>query len=146
MVLYGDSHALMWFEAFDAIAKQAEWRLVVLGKDWCHVSLVPRTNPTGFGSPGGRYTQCDAWHRFAMQRINELDPDLLVVTEEPGGRRYPSGKHHPGSVGSKGSSTHSTTSPLPTPGRWCWGTFPSPPISTRIAWHSTNRTSRRVGD
>ena len=95
MVLYGDSHALMWFETFDAIAKQAKWRLVVLGKDWCHVSLVPRTDPSGFGSPGGRYTQCDAWHRFATQRINALDPDLLVVTEEPGGQRYPSGSITP---------------------------------------------------
>jgi peptidoglycan/LPS O-acetylase OafA/YrhL len=91
MVLYGDSHALMWFEAFDAIAKQAGWRLVVLGKDWCHVALVPRTNPPGFGVPGGRYTQCDTWHRFAMQRINALDPDLLIVTEEPGGQLYPTG-------------------------------------------------------
>ncbi|HEY5024358.1 MAG TPA: acyltransferase family protein [Acidimicrobiales bacterium] len=91
MVLYGDSHALMWFEALDAVAKEAKWRLVVLGKDWCHVSLVARTNPPGFGSPGGRYTQCDTWHRFAMHRINKLDPDLLIVTQEPGGQRYPSG-------------------------------------------------------
>jgi hypothetical protein len=95
MVLYGDSHALMWFEAFDAIAKHAGWRLVVLGKDWCHPALVPRTNPPGFGTPGGRYTQCDTWHRFAMQRINALDPDLLIVTEEPGGQLYPSGRITP---------------------------------------------------
>jgi peptidoglycan/LPS O-acetylase OafA/YrhL len=95
MVLYGDSHALMWFEAFDAIAKQAGWRLVVLGKDWCHVSLVVRTNPPGFGTPGGRFTQCDTWHRFAMARINKLDPDLLVVTEEPGGQLYPTGRITP---------------------------------------------------
>jgi hypothetical protein len=95
MVLYGDSHALMWFEAFDAVAKQAKWRLVVLGKDWCHVSLVERTNPPGFGVPGGRFTQCDAWHRIATQRINKLDPALVVVTEEPGGARYPSGRITP---------------------------------------------------
>ncbi|HVA04895.1 MAG TPA: acyltransferase family protein [Acidimicrobiales bacterium] len=96
MVLYGDSHALMWFEALDAVAKHAHWRLVVLGKDWCHVSLVVRTNPPGFGVPGGRYTQCDAWHRFAIQRINKVNPDLLIVTEEPGGERYPTGKITPG--------------------------------------------------
>jgi peptidoglycan/LPS O-acetylase OafA/YrhL len=95
MVLYGDSHALMWFEALDAVAKQARWRLVVLGKDWCHVSLVVRTNPPGFGVPGGRYTQCDTWHQLAMQRINNLDPDLLIVTQEPGGQLYPTGKITP---------------------------------------------------
>ena len=96
MVLYGDSHALMWFEALDAVAKQAHWRLVVLGKDWCHVSLVVRTNPPGFGVPGGRYTQCDTWHRLAIRRINKLNPDLLIVTEEPGGQLYPTGKITPG--------------------------------------------------
>ena len=35
MVLYGDSHALMWIPAFDAIAKAEHWRLVVLGKLGC---------------------------------------------------------------------------------------------------------------
>ena len=95
MVLYGDSHALMWFEAFDAIAKSAGWRLVVLGKDWCHPDLVLRVNPPGFGRPGGRYTPCDVWHRYVTQRIKVLDPDLLVVTEEPGGAVYPSGKLTP---------------------------------------------------
>jgi hypothetical protein len=91
MVLYGDSHALMWFETFDAIAKRAGWRLVVLGKDWCHAVLVPHTNPPGIGTPGGRFTQCDAWHTWATNRINALDPDLLIVTEEPGGEAYPTG-------------------------------------------------------
>ena len=95
MVLDGDSHATMWFEAFNAIAKQAGWRLVLLAKDWCHVGLIPRTNPPGFGRPGGRFTQCDTWQRFATARINALDPDLLVVTQMPGGGVYPSGKLTP---------------------------------------------------
>jgi len=95
MVLYGDSHATMWFEAFNTLAKQAGWRLVLLAKDWCHVALVPRTNPPGFGRPGGRYTQCDDWQRFATARINQLDPDLLVVTEMPGGGVYPGGQLTP---------------------------------------------------
>jgi len=95
MVLYGDSSALMWFEAFDAIAKQAGWRLVVLGKDWCHAALVARTNPPGFGALGGRFTQCDVWHRYATQRINAMNPDLLIVTGIPRGQVYPSGKLTP---------------------------------------------------
>jgi len=95
MVLYGDSSALMWFEAFDAIAKQAGWRLVVLGKDWCHAAYVARTNPPGFGTLGGRFTQCDVWHRYATQRINRMNPDLLVVTGIPRGQVYPNGKLTP---------------------------------------------------
>ena len=91
MVLYGDSHALMWFEAFDAVAQHAGWRLVVLGKDWCHPALVARTNPPGYGRPGGRYTPCDTWHAYAARRIAALHPDMLVVTEMPGGQVYPSG-------------------------------------------------------
>ena len=35
MVVYGDSHALMWLPAFLCIARSRGWKLVVLGKSAC---------------------------------------------------------------------------------------------------------------
>ena len=40
MVLYGDSHALMWFRAMNQIAIRAHWRLVILGKGLLHGQQV----------------------------------------------------------------------------------------------------------
>ncbi len=92
MVLYGDSHAAMWFDAFDDIARWAHWKLVILGKGFCPVDALPYANPTGFGNLGGEFAACDQWHRFATERINRIHPDLVVMTQEyrsaPSGRDY----------------------------------------------------------
>jgi peptidoglycan/LPS O-acetylase OafA/YrhL len=82
MVLYGDSHAAMWFQAFDDIAKWAHWKLVILGKGYCPDDALPYGNPSGFGSPGGEFGACDQWHRNATDRIDRLHPDLVVMTQE----------------------------------------------------------------
>jgi hypothetical protein len=82
MVILGDSHALMWLEAFDAIAKQAHWKLVDLGKPSCPAEIVTPINPPGIGPTGGPYKICDAWHRWAISWINQTKPNLLVITQE----------------------------------------------------------------
>jgi peptidoglycan/LPS O-acetylase OafA/YrhL len=92
MVLYGDSHAAMWFYPIDVIAALSHWRLVLLSKGWCPANVVPYGNPPGFGRLHGKYVQCAQWHRFAVQRIGQLHPDLVIVTEEvslkPNGNSY----------------------------------------------------------
>ena len=82
MVVLGDSHVLMWLEAFDAIAKQAHWKLVDLGKPSCPAELVTPINPPGIGPSGGPYKICDAWHTWAIDWINQAKPNLLVITQE----------------------------------------------------------------
>jgi len=78
MVLYGDSHALMWFQAMDDIAKKAHWRFVILGKGYCMANTYPpRSSRAQFP-----FSACRRWQRFALKRIRELDPDLVVVTQE----------------------------------------------------------------
>jgi hypothetical protein len=93
MVLYGDSHAAMWFYPIDLIAALSHWRLVLLGKASCEPNLLPYGNPVGFGQPGGEFVQCDQWHSFALQRISQLKPNLVIVTQElasdPAGHGYP---------------------------------------------------------
>jgi peptidoglycan/LPS O-acetylase OafA/YrhL len=92
VVLYGDSHALMWAQAINDIALRAEWRFVLLAKAGCPVDMLPYTDPVGFNSPGGEWTACAQWHQFALDRINRLDPDMVIVTQAthaaPGGRAY----------------------------------------------------------
>jgi peptidoglycan/LPS O-acetylase OafA/YrhL len=77
MVLYGDSHAAMWFQAMDDIATRAHWKLVVLAKSACPAA------PLATEAPGvrGDWPACDQWHAFAIRRINEIDPNILVVSE-----------------------------------------------------------------
>ena len=81
LVVYGDSHAVMWLHAFDAIARRAHWRLVVLAKEGCPAEFITVINPPGLGSPTGPYAQCDTWHTRVVRWINQQQPNLLVVTQ-----------------------------------------------------------------
>jgi hypothetical protein len=100
MVLYGDSHSAMWFQTIDDIATTAHWKLWYLGKSACPVELLPMMNPGSFGSFGGRFTQCDQWHSYAIAQINRLRPNLVIVTQEvhaaPGGVPYSSAQWREG--------------------------------------------------
>jgi peptidoglycan/LPS O-acetylase OafA/YrhL len=82
MVVYGDSHAGMWFQTLNSIAKSIHWRLAYLGKPWCPAGSLPYPNPSGYGQPYGEYSACDQWHRFALDRINHLHPDLVIITQD----------------------------------------------------------------
>jgi len=70
MVLYGDSHAGMWFQALDDIASRAHWKLIVLTKSGCPAAPLP-------SSPEG----CATWQRYAIDRINRLAPNLVVISQ-----------------------------------------------------------------
>ncbi len=83
MVLYGDSHVHMWFDALNSLAKEAHWRLIDLGKNACPVEALPVENPVIWGKPGAEYVACNQWHTFAVNQINLLKPDLLIVSQEP---------------------------------------------------------------
>ena len=89
MVLYGDSHAAMWFQTLDDIAMRAHWRLIILSLGFCPADMLHFGNPPGVGTPGGEWQACDQWHRYAIDRINHIKPNLLLVTDEaalgPGG-------------------------------------------------------------
>ncbi len=89
MVLYGDSHAGMWFVALDDIAKHDHWKLVVLFKPACLASPLA-THALGSTGP---WVACEQWQRFALNRVNRIDPELLIVSQasyytSPTGVRY----------------------------------------------------------
>jgi peptidoglycan/LPS O-acetylase OafA/YrhL len=74
-VLFGDSHALMWFPAFDNLANQYGWHLIPQAKATC-----PPINITVYSpSLGGWYTGCNQWRAAVVARIQALHPALVVL-------------------------------------------------------------------
>lgn len=78
MVLLGDSHAEMWSPAIDAIAKANGYSLLFLSKIQCLVPLVPFWNPIT-ATPN---TQCATWKKWAITRIQQFDPSVVIVAAE----------------------------------------------------------------
>jgi peptidoglycan/LPS O-acetylase OafA/YrhL len=82
LVVYGDSHAAMWFDAMVYVAGLAHWKLEVVAKGACPVVGLPIIDPGGWGTTGGTFVECERWRRFAMAHIRAAHPDLVVLTEE----------------------------------------------------------------
>ena len=76
MVLYGDSHAAMWFPALEQIATQQHWKLVDLTKNACSVADATLWSTTLKRS----YSECDQWRTKALARIKAESPALVVTT------------------------------------------------------------------
>jgi peptidoglycan/LPS O-acetylase OafA/YrhL len=75
VVLFGDSHAAQWFPAMEAIATQRHWRLVELTKSSCTAADLPVWHDTLKRA----YTECQAFHASALDRIARLRPSLVVI-------------------------------------------------------------------
>ena len=75
VVLFGDSHALMWFPALDSLAKQNGWHLISQAKATCPPIDVPVYSPV----LGEWYTGCDQWRAAVVARIEALHPALVVL-------------------------------------------------------------------
>ena len=63
------------------IAVDAHWRLVVLTSCFCPAELVTVSNPTPTALPGPPNTLCDEFHSWAVDHINAMRPDLVVVAQ-----------------------------------------------------------------
>jgi peptidoglycan/LPS O-acetylase OafA/YrhL len=75
-VIYGDSHAAMWVPALDAIGKQAGIKFVQLTKPGC-----PSIDFTIYSQTLKReYTECDEYRAFALSKIAELQPDVVLLS------------------------------------------------------------------
>jgi hypothetical protein len=78
MVLFGDSHAYMWFSALDAIAIASKWKLIALLDFGCPVADVTVWN-TATKAPD---TACPSHRRAMIARIDKLNPNLVVMSED----------------------------------------------------------------
>ena len=77
VVLFGDSHAIQWFDALRVLANQANWNLVTFVKSDCPAADVGA--PFRFGSGATIVGICQTWRREAIQKILALHPTLVVV-------------------------------------------------------------------
>ena len=75
VVLFGDSHAGQWFPTVESALVERGWRLVVLTKSACPVV----DSPFFFSAIGRRYRECDVWRASAIEKIRELQPDLVII-------------------------------------------------------------------
>lgn len=79
MILFGDSHAAMWLPGFDVLARRTHWKLVFLAKSGCSAPLLHFFDPFRGKYP---FKECDEWHAYAINRINQTNAELLVVADE----------------------------------------------------------------
>jgi peptidoglycan/LPS O-acetylase OafA/YrhL len=79
IVLFGDSHATMWFPAVDAFAENRDARLYVYTKATC-----PPVNIQIFSPVLGReFSECDEWRSDVLSRIEALKPSLVILGTAP---------------------------------------------------------------
>lgn len=75
-VLFGDSHAMHWFEPLNIAAKQTKWQLQVWTKSGCPASDVT------LNYSGQIYSTCDEWREAMMTRLTGPGrPDLVVISQ-----------------------------------------------------------------
>ena len=73
MVLYGDSHAVHWFEPLQQIAQQRGYELVVLAKGGCPVTDVTVQTPI-------LKVTCPPYRDAAIQWIADHQPAVVIVS------------------------------------------------------------------
>lgn len=72
VVLFGDSHALQWFDVLQQLANQSRWRLVTVLKFGCAAADIDPVIAT-------RSELCRAWRGQAVQTIVSLHPTLVLA-------------------------------------------------------------------
>jgi peptidoglycan/LPS O-acetylase OafA/YrhL len=75
VVLFGDSHAAMWFPAVDDAANQHGWKLLNLTKATCPPIEIPIFSPV----LGRNFTECDTWRQAVLARIQADHPALVIL-------------------------------------------------------------------
>ena len=83
VVLFGDSHAAMWFPALERVAMERSWRLVSLTKSGCTPASITVWNT----SMKRAYTECDDWRNRVLERVGAEQPNLVIVASS---HPYPS--------------------------------------------------------
>lgn len=81
VALVGDSHAAMWYPAFQQVAEQRHWRLETLAKVTCPLQDLRIVSPY----LGREYTECEQWRGEIMARLQAEHPRLVVLSMS---RRY----------------------------------------------------------
>lgn len=89
VVVLGDSHGRHWIPALDKAAAHFHLKMYYLVMSQCTASLIT-VDKMGSTDP---FTDCDAFHTWALSEIKALHPDLVIVSSRPvyGGIHLPNG-------------------------------------------------------
>jgi len=71
VILFGDSHAAMWFDPLKEVASRAGWQMRIFYMSGCPAPTLT------FYQAG---SACDAWRASAIAAIRKLNPTMVVVT------------------------------------------------------------------
>jgi len=74
IILFGDSHAIQWFNPLLQLAKLHEWKLTTMVKSGCLAADVRVP-----GSNGTFATNCDRWRAESIRRIVALRPSIVFI-------------------------------------------------------------------
>ncbi len=76
VVLFGDSHIIMWRKPLEDIARRKGWRLVAIEKAGCFPiqATLWRTEKKR------AYTECDEWRVGALDLMRKVEPDLVITS------------------------------------------------------------------
>lgn len=76
VVVLGDSHGRHWIPAMEEITQDAGWSAYYLVKPQCTPVRVSGV----LQGEDGPYEECDDFNAWAMEQLERLDPDLVVVS------------------------------------------------------------------
>ena len=74
IVLFGDSHAIQWFNPLQRMVESHGWKLTTIVKSGC-----PATDVRTPGSSARFTTACAGWRAAAIQRIVSLRPSIVFI-------------------------------------------------------------------
>jgi len=76
VVLFGDSHMHQWLPAYEELAAQRDWDLLVYTRAGCPVNdIAPRADDSRFSQPW-----CTEWRQQAIDDIIAQQPNLIFVS------------------------------------------------------------------
>ncbi len=75
IVLFGDSHAAMWFPAVEGAADHFGLNLFTWTKSTCPPLMITIFSPV----LGRNYTECDQWRQNVLARIAQVHPALVIL-------------------------------------------------------------------
>jgi peptidoglycan/LPS O-acetylase OafA/YrhL len=75
VVLFGDCHALNWWDAALHLARERGWRLISLTKAAC----APADVRPWYATLKRAYTECTAWRESSLARIAAERPALVIL-------------------------------------------------------------------
>ncbi|WP_262015363.1 acyltransferase family protein [Micromonospora sp. Mcm103] len=78
VALVGDSKMDQWLPAFQVLAEQNDWKILIAAKASCPFTSAPAVRAD---DPSKLYTDCIDWNRSLMRKLVEERPDYLVTSQ-----------------------------------------------------------------